>query len=186
MGRCGRCARDGHSRYLPAGREPECGRDRRQAYAGRTGAGHQDRRTVSERLSARGVRGPQGRATQAQLNIEHYRRKLATEADAAKRLTASPFSPRKRPGWLNSSTKRLNPARDWKAPETRTMDRWSSAKICDVANLLLGSSLFFSPWLWPVRRGRDAIVDRRVRAGRHCEQYGPGSRRRAWARRAGP
>jgi hypothetical protein len=29
------------------------------------------------------------------------------------------FSPRKRPGWLNSSTERLNPARDWKAPETR-------------------------------------------------------------------
>ena len=26
------------------------------------------------------------------------------------------------------------------------MDRWSSAKLCDVANLLLGSILF-SPWL---------------------------------------
>jgi hypothetical protein len=37
----------------------------------------------------------------AQLNIEHYRRKLATEQDEAKRSGNRLFAcvPRKRPGW---------------------------------------------------------------------------------------
>ena len=43
MGRRGERARDGDSGYLPA-RNNERGRDRRKAYAGRTGTGHQDRR----------------------------------------------------------------------------------------------------------------------------------------------
>ncbi len=28
------------------------------------------------------------------------------------------------------------------------MDEWSSAKLCDVANLAVGMVLFFSPWLF--------------------------------------
>ena len=33
------------------------------------------------------------------------------------------------------------------------MDDWSSAKLCDVANLLLGMILFFSPWLFDLSAG---------------------------------
>ncbi len=33
------------------------------------------------------------------------------------------------------------------------MDGWSSAKLCDVANLLLGVILFFSPWLFGLSAG---------------------------------
>jgi hypothetical protein len=33
------------------------------------------------------------------------------------------------------------------------MDEWSSAKLCDVANLLLGMVLFFSPWLFRLPAG---------------------------------
>jgi hypothetical protein len=28
------------------------------------------------------------------------------------------------------------------------MENWTSAKICDVANLILGAILFFSPWMF--------------------------------------
>src|SRR3977135_2657106 len=28
------------------------------------------------------------------------------------------------------------------------MDNWSNAKLCDVANLILGAILFFSPWMF--------------------------------------
>jgi SPW repeat-containing protein len=38
------------------------------------------------------------------------------------------------------------------------MDRWSSAKLCDVANLLLGSSLFFSPWLFGLSAGAQTTI----------------------------
>ena len=33
------------------------------------------------------------------------------------------------------------------------MDDWSSAKLCDVANLILGMILFFSPWLFGLSAG---------------------------------
>lgn len=33
------------------------------------------------------------------------------------------------------------------------MDDWSSVKLCDVANLLLGMTLFFSPWLFGLSAG---------------------------------
>jgi hypothetical protein len=33
------------------------------------------------------------------------------------------------------------------------MDEWSSARLCDVANLILGMILFFSPWLFRLSAG---------------------------------
>jgi hypothetical protein len=33
------------------------------------------------------------------------------------------------------------------------MDDWSSAKFCDVVNLILGMILFFSPWAFDLSRG---------------------------------
>jgi SPW repeat len=33
------------------------------------------------------------------------------------------------------------------------MDDWSSVRLCDVVNLLLGSVLFFSPWLFDLSSG---------------------------------
>jgi hypothetical protein len=33
------------------------------------------------------------------------------------------------------------------------MDDWSSVKLCDVANLILGMVLFFSPWEFDLSRG---------------------------------
>ena len=33
------------------------------------------------------------------------------------------------------------------------MSEWSSVKLCDVANLLLGMILFFSPWLFSFSAG---------------------------------
>jgi SPW repeat len=33
------------------------------------------------------------------------------------------------------------------------MDDWSSAKLCDVTNLLLSVALFFSPWLFDLSAG---------------------------------
>ncbi len=33
------------------------------------------------------------------------------------------------------------------------MDDWSSAKLCDVADLILGMILFFSPWLFGLAAG---------------------------------
>ena len=33
------------------------------------------------------------------------------------------------------------------------MEDWSRAKICDVVNLLLGTTLFFSPWLFSLSAG---------------------------------
>jgi len=33
------------------------------------------------------------------------------------------------------------------------MDEWTSAKLCDVANLILGMVLFFSPWLFGLPAG---------------------------------
>jgi hypothetical protein len=33
------------------------------------------------------------------------------------------------------------------------MDDWSSVRLCDVANLLLSSVLFFSPWLFDLSTG---------------------------------
>jgi hypothetical protein len=38
------------------------------------------------------------------------------------------------------------------------MEQWSSAKLCDVANLLLGSSLFFSPWLFGLSAGAQTTI----------------------------
>jgi hypothetical protein len=33
------------------------------------------------------------------------------------------------------------------------MDDWSSAKICDAVNLILGMILFFSPWMFDLSAG---------------------------------
>ena len=33
------------------------------------------------------------------------------------------------------------------------MEDWSRAKLCDVVNLLLGTILFFSPWLFSLSAG---------------------------------
>jgi SPW repeat-containing protein len=33
------------------------------------------------------------------------------------------------------------------------MEDWSKAKLCDVVNLLLGTTLFFSPWLFSLSAG---------------------------------
>ncbi len=33
------------------------------------------------------------------------------------------------------------------------MDDWSTAKLCDVANLILGMVLFFSPWTFDLATG---------------------------------
>jgi hypothetical protein len=35
------------------------------------------------------------------------------------------------------------------------MDDWSNAKLCDVANLILGMILFFSPWLFGLSAGAE-------------------------------
>jgi hypothetical protein len=34
------------------------------------------------------------------------------------------------------------------------MENWSNAKLCDVANLILGAFLFFSPWIFGFDAGR--------------------------------
>jgi len=34
------------------------------------------------------------------------------------------------------------------------MDEWTNAKWCDVANLILGAILFFSPWIFGFESGR--------------------------------
>src|ERR1700726_4943579 len=34
------------------------------------------------------------------------------------------------------------------------MDNWNNAKLCDVANLILGAILFFSPWMFGFEAGR--------------------------------
>ena len=34
------------------------------------------------------------------------------------------------------------------------MENWTNAKLCDVANLILGGVLFFSPWIFQFGAGR--------------------------------
>lgn len=34
-----------------------------------------------------------------------------------------------------------------------SMDDWSSIKLCDVGNLILGMVLFFSPWEFDLSHG---------------------------------
>src|SRR6185312_1502291 len=34
------------------------------------------------------------------------------------------------------------------------MENWTNAKLCDVANLILGVILFFSPWIFKFDAGR--------------------------------
>src|SRR5262245_18819571 len=36
------------------------------------------------------------------------------------------------------------------------MENWTNAKLCDVANLVLGAVLFFSPWIFGFGPGRAA------------------------------
>lgn len=41
------------------------------------------------------------------------------------------------------------------------MNEWSNAKLCDVANLVLGAVLFFSPWLFafaPGAQSQNAMI----------------------------
>ena len=49
------------------------------------------------------------------------------------------------------------------------MENWTNAKLCDVANLVLGAVLFFSPWMFAFEAGRASenamiagIVSRRL------------------------
>lgn len=34
------------------------------------------------------------------------------------------------------------------------MEKWTNAKLCDVANLVLGAFLFFSPWIFGFDAGK--------------------------------
>lgn len=34
------------------------------------------------------------------------------------------------------------------------MENWTNAKLCDVANLILGAILFFSPWMFGFEAGK--------------------------------
>jgi hypothetical protein len=34
------------------------------------------------------------------------------------------------------------------------MENWNNAKLCDVANLVLGAVLFFSPWMFGFEAGK--------------------------------
>jgi hypothetical protein len=34
------------------------------------------------------------------------------------------------------------------------MENWNNAKLCDVANLILGAILFFSPWMFGFEAGK--------------------------------
>ena len=34
------------------------------------------------------------------------------------------------------------------------MENWTNAKLCDVANLVLGAFLFFSPWMFGFDAGK--------------------------------
>ena len=34
------------------------------------------------------------------------------------------------------------------------MENWTNAKLCDVANLILGAVLFFSPWMFGFDAGK--------------------------------
>ena len=36
------------------------------------------------------------------------------------------------------------------------MENWTNAKLCDVANLILGAILFFSPWMFGFDAGRSS------------------------------
>ena len=36
------------------------------------------------------------------------------------------------------------------------MENWTYAKLCDVANLILGAILFFSPWMFGFDAGRSS------------------------------
>jgi hypothetical protein len=36
------------------------------------------------------------------------------------------------------------------------MDNWTNARLCDVANLILGALLFLSPWMFGFEAGRAA------------------------------
>jgi hypothetical protein len=38
-------------------------------------------------------------------------------------------------------------------PTEGSMDDWSSVKLCDVVNLILGMVLFFSPWTFDLSAG---------------------------------
>jgi hypothetical protein len=37
------------------------------------------------------------------------------------------------------------------------MYNWTNAKFCDVANLILGAILFFSPWMFGFDAGKTPI-----------------------------
>jgi hypothetical protein len=36
------------------------------------------------------------------------------------------------------------------------MDNWTNAKLCDVVNLILGATLFFSPWIFGFDAGAES------------------------------
>jgi hypothetical protein len=49
---------------------------------------------------------------------------------------------------------RRNVAMRMSAPKMEdVMNDWSNAKFCDVANLILGAALFFSPWIFGFAAG---------------------------------
>jgi len=44
-----------------------------------------------------------------------------------------------------------------RAKGRNAMNKWSNAKLCDVANLILGLIAFFSPWLFHFAAGAETI-----------------------------
>src|ERR1700704_4914426 len=58
------------------------------------------------------------------------------------------------------------------------MENWTNAKLCDVANLVLGAILFFSPWMFgfeprlasPIKNRWPAVTSRAAPAvvSAHC------------------
>ena len=65
------------------------------------------------------------------------------------------LTPITKTGYAAVAQIRQETGRPWKRA---AMDRWSSAKLCDVTNLLLGSSLFFSPWLFGLSTGAQTTI----------------------------
>jgi hypothetical protein len=51
-----------------------------------------------------------------------------------------------------------NPSVEWPGktsiPMEDVMENWTNAKLCDVANLILGAVLFVSPWIFKFDAGR--------------------------------
>jgi hypothetical protein len=52
--------------------------------------------------------------------------------------------------WIPASFERRDPMENWNTAR----QNWNNARLCDVANLILGAILFFSPWIFGFGSGR--------------------------------